>query len=164
MPNLAQHESQNPEVGRFTASIISVLRPLIRLMVGHITFPAFLSITQTIYVEETERKLKHQDPGARITKSALSLMSGIDTRAISQILNASSEEKEIQTQDLLPEAHVLEKWARDPAYQSEDDQINDLQIYGRGITFQNLVSQTVGRNVTAQTVLDLRGFSGNRLL
>ena len=37
----------------------------------------------------------------------------------------------------------------------------DLPIYGRGLTFQNLVSQTAGRNVTAQTVLDRLVASGN---
>ena len=156
-----KQESQNPEVGRFAASILRVLRPLIRLMVGNITFPAFLNMAKTIYVEEAERKLLQRDPNARITKSSLALLTGIDTRAISQVLQESKVDKEFEAQDLLPEAHVLAKWARDPIYLDALSDPLDLPIYGRGHTFQSLVSKTVGRNVTAQTVLDRLIASGN---
>jgi hypothetical protein len=130
-------------------------------MVGNITFPAFLNMAKTIYVEEAERKLIKRDSTARITKSSLALITGIDTRAISQILQTSKEHKEFEAQDLLPEAHVLAKWALDALYGDENSEPMDLPIYGRGTTFQNLVSQTVGRNVTAQTVLDRLVESGN---
>jgi len=156
-----KQESQNPDVGRFAASILRVLRPLIRLMVGNITFPAFLNMAKTIYVDEAERKLLQRDPNARITKSSLALLTGIDTRAISQVMQASKEDKVFKAEDLLPEAHVLDKWARDPMFLDEFSEPIHLPIYGRGLTFQNLVSQTAGRNVTAQTVLDRLVASGN---
>jgi len=130
-------------------------------MVGNITFPAFLNMAKTIYVEEAERKLLQRDSNARITKSSLALLTGIDTRAISHILHTSKEDKEFEAQDLLPEAHVLDKWARDPLFLDEHSDPLDLPIYGRGQTFQSLVSQTAGRNVTAQTVLDRLDASGN---
>ena len=154
-------ESQNPEVGRFAASILRVLRPLIRLMVGNITFPAFLNMAKTIYVEEAERKLLQRDPDARITKSSLALLTGLDTRAISQVMSQGADQKEVEAQDLLHECKVLAKWALDPQFQDDNGEAIDLPIYGRGFTFQSLVSQTVGRNVTAQTVLDRLVESGN---
>ncbi len=161
MPNTALNLSRNPEVGRFAASILRVLRPLIRLMVGNITFPAFLNMAKTIYVEEAERKLLQRDSNARITKSSLALLTGIDTRAISHILSSDPNSREVEAKDLLPEAHVLAKWALDPIYLDELSDPLDLPIYGRGQTFQSLVSQTAGRNVTAQTVLDRLVASGN---
>ena len=161
MSNTALNHSNTPEVGRFAASILRVLRPLIRLMVGNITFPAFLNMAKTIYVEEAQRKLLQRDPNARVTKSSLALLTGIDTRAISQMLKTNKEEKEFEAQDLLLEAHVLDKWARDPLFSNELAEPLDLPIYGRGFTFQSLVSQTAGRNVTAQTVLDRLVASGN---
>ncbi len=100
MSDTALKQSHNPEVGRFAASILRVLRPLIRLMVGNITFPAFLNMTKTIYVEEAERKLRQRDPNARITKSSLALLTGIDTRAISQVIDQSQNQMEFEAQDL----------------------------------------------------------------
>ena len=156
-----KQESQNPEVGRFAASILRVMRPLIRLMVGNITFPAFLNMAKTIYVEEAERKLLQRDPNARITKSSLALLTGIDTRAISQVMGESKNQKEVEAQDLLPEASVLGTWTLKPDFLDENGAPKDLPIYGRGVTFQSLVSQAAGRNVTAQTVVDRLVATGN---
>jgi len=77
------------------------------------------------------------------------------------VLQTNKEDKEFEAQDLLLEAHVLDKWARDPMFLNELSKPLDLPIYGRGLTFQNLVSQTAGRNVTAQTVLDRLVASAN---
>ena len=156
-----EQESYNPEVGRFAASILRVLRPLIRLMVGNITFPAFLNMAKTIYVEEAKRKLLQRDPNARITKSSLALLTGIDTRAISQVMNQSNKDKELEAQDLLPEASVLGAWTLKPDFLDATGAPKDLPIYGRGATFQSLVSHSAGRNVTAQTVVDRLVATGN---
>ena len=161
MPNSALKETHNPDVGRFAASILRVLRPLIRLMVGNITFPAFLNMAKTIYVEEAERKLLQRDPNARITKSSLALLTGIDTRAISQVISQGQDHKEVEAQDLLPEASVLGAWTLKPDFLDANGAPKDLPIYGRGVTFQSLVSQAAGRNVTAQTVVDRLVATGN---
>ncbi len=161
MSNVALKESQNPKAARFTESIIRVLRPLIRLMVGNITFQAFIGLAKQIYVEEAQRELKKEDPQARVTKSALALITGIDTRAISQLLNAKADDNQHDAQYLQLEAAVLADWGLKPEYRGAENQPVDLPVYGRGMTFQSLVTKTAGRNVTAQTVLDRLISSGN---
>ncbi len=153
--------NQHPNVSRFTSAIHRVLRPLIRLMVGNMTYPAFISMAKNIYIEEAERKLKQDSSSKRITKSSLALLTGIDTRQISQAMNAPKAEA-LEAPDLLPEAYVLGQWSSEGTYKDVDTQKTlDLPVYGRGLTFQNLVTRTVGRNVTAQTVLDRLVSTGN---
>ncbi len=160
-PERATNNDKHPNVSRFTAAITRVIRPLIRLMVGNMTYPAFISIAKYIYIEEAERKLKSDPETKRITKSSLALLTGIDTRKISQFM-ATEVPLELQAPDLLPEASVLGQWASEKTYRSlETDKPIDLPVYGKGLTFQNLVTRTVGRNVTAQTVLDRLVNSGN---
>ena len=161
MTNGVPQKGTNAQAGRFTESIIRVLRPLIRLMVGNITFNVFLDLAKQIYVEESQRELKRRDPKGRVTKSALALLTGIDTRAINQILAEMAEDKELDEIFLIPEAEVLTEWALRPKYRGPDDTPIDLPIIGRGLTFQNLVTKLAGRNVTAQTVLDRLTTSGN---
>ena len=161
MTNGVPQKETNAQAGRFTESIIRVLRPLIRLMVGNITFNVFLDLAKQIYVEESQRELKRRDPKGRVTKSALALLTGIDTRAINQILAEMAEDKELDEIFLIPEAEVLAEWGYKPKFRGPDDIPIDLPISGRGITFQNLVTKLAGRNVTAQTVLDRLTKSGN---
>ncbi len=154
MPEPERASNNHPNVSRFTAAIARVIRPLVRLMVGNMTYPAFISIVQHIYVEEAERKLQSDPDTKRITKSSLALLTGIDTRKITQVM-AIGVQHELQAPDLLPEASVLGQWANERTYRSQETDLPiDLPVYGRGLTFQNLVTRTVGRNVTAQTVLD----------
>lgn len=161
MPETEQNDSQHPNVSRFTSAIHRVLRPLIRLMVGNMTYPAFIAMAKNIYVEEAERKLKRDPSNKRITKSSLALLTGIDTRQISQVMNAPKNIA-LEATDLLPEAFVLGQWATEGTYKNlNSDKPIDLPVYGRGLTFQNLVTRTVGRNVTAQTVLDRLVSTGN---
>ncbi len=161
MPETDRNNTQHPNVSRFTSAIHRVLRPLIRLMVGNMTYPAFISMAKSIYIEEAERKLKQESANKRITKSSLALLTGIDTRQISQVMNAPKA-VELEAPDLLPEAFVLGQWASEGTYKDlNTEKPIDLTVYGRGLTFQNLVTRTVGRNVTAQTVLDRLVTTGN---
>lgn len=125
------------------------------------TYPAFITMAKSIYIEEAERKLKQDPMTKRVTKSSLALLTGIDTRQISQFMNAPEAAK-LEAPDLLPEAYVLGQWASEGTYKDiNTNEPLELPVYGRGLTFQNLVTRSVGRNVTAQTVLDRLVITGN---
>ena len=59
-----------------TDAVRLVLRRIVRLLVGTVSFPALQEILRKIYVEEAEKKLVRD--GSRPTKSALALMTGLD--------------------------------------------------------------------------------------
>ena len=140
-------------------AIERILRPVVRLLVGRISCNAFTNLVRQLYVEEGRQHLNETDPDRRVTKSALALLTGLDTRAISHLEDATQDYSIV---DLSPEAAVLGVWADDQTYLDRDSgEPMKLPIYGRGLTFQTLVTRTVGRNVTCPTVLEKLTESGN---
>lgn len=136
-----------------------ILRPIVRLLIGRISCNVFTNLVRQLYVEEGKLNLHETDPGRRVTKSALALLTGLDTRAITNLEEASQD---FSILDLSPEAAVLGVWADDETYRDhETGEPIKLPIYGRGLTFQTLVTRTVGRNVTCPTVLEKLSESGN---
>ena len=128
-----------------------VLRRVVRLLVGSVSFPALLEILRKIYVEEAERKLERD--GARPTKSALALLTGLDTRVVSSVLK-SDLDSSLNPTSFCAESALLDMWANDPFFRGEDGKPAILPLEGRGRTFQGLVLRAVGRNITVKTVID----------
>jgi len=161
MPVVAMQENnQMPEEAKAIAKAIPlVLRRMVRLIIGTIPFPAIAEMLRSIYVEEAQKKLIHD--GTNPTKSALALLTGLDTRVVSTIQDAEFN-LHIDPQKICPEAALLETWAKDPFF--HDDIANKpalLPLEGRGRSFQSLVLKSVGRNITVKTVLNKLVDSGN---
>ena len=129
-----------------------LLRKIVRLLVGTISFPAFAELLKSIYVEEAKRKLEKS--GAKPTKSALALITGLDTRVVTTLL------KENQDPDFVPvssnpENSLIDIWSSDDYFiDSNSGDPAVLPIEGKGRTFQTLVLRAIGRNITIKTVLD----------
>ena len=149
-----------PEDSKSVAKILPlVLRRIVRLIVGTISFPAFVEMLRSVYVEEAQKKLILD--GTKPTKSALALITGLDTRVVSNVIE-SDFNLDIDPQKISPEAALLETWAKDPFFQSSEFQKPAiLPILGRGKSFHDLVVRTVGRNITVKTVIDKLIESGN---
>jgi hypothetical protein len=129
-----------------------LLRKVVRLLVGTISFPALVEMLRSIYVEEGVRKLERG--GSKPTKSALALITGLDTRVVSAVLNKNCDPS-VEPQHVSPEFTLIDLWASDPFFQDPDTgEPAVLPIEGRGRTFQGLVLKSIGRNVTVKTVLD----------
>jgi hypothetical protein len=142
-----------------TNAVGLVLRRIVRLMVGTVSFPALIDIMKTLYVEEAEMKIKRT--GAKPTKSALALLTGLDTRVVSTVINKNYDIN-LEPKNICAENALLDMWANDPFF--SDQEINQplvLPIEGRGRTFQGLVLRSIGRNITIKTVLDRLLASGN---
>jgi hypothetical protein len=120
-------------------------------LVGSVSFPALLEILKKIYVEEAERKLARE--GTRPTKSALALLTGLDTRVVSNVLN-SDLDSSLDPTSFSAESALLDMWANDTFFKEDDGKPAILPLEGRGRTFQGLVLKAVGRNVTVKTVID----------
>ena len=57
-----------------------MFRKVVRLVIGTVSLPALMDILKAIYVEEAQKKLERE--GARPTRSAIALMTGLDTRVV----------------------------------------------------------------------------------
>ena len=155
-----QNKNALPEEAIAIAKILPlVLRRMVRLIIGTISFPAVVEMLRSVYVQEAQKKLMRD--GTNPTKSALALVTGLDTRVVSSVIN-SNFNLDIDPQKMVPEAALLETWAKDPFFQDSTSQKPALlPIEGRGRTFHGLVLRSVGRNITVKTVFDKLIESGN---
>ncbi len=142
-----------PDDSKLIAHFLSrVFRKVVRLVIGTVSLPALVDILKAIYVEEAEKKLIRE--GAKPTKSALALMTGMDTRVVTQVLEQNLDST-IQNQSVNPENALIDMWSSDPYFQDSESGLPSLlPIAGKGKTFQGLVLRSIGRNITVKTVMD----------
>jgi len=158
--SLQMNDASTPgESASITNAVGLVLRRIVRLMVGTVSFPALIEILKTLYVEEAEKQIIRS--GSKPTMSALALLTGLDTRVVSAVLNKDYDVL-LEPKNICAENALLDMWANDPFFSdSESKKPFILPIEGRGRTFQGLVLKSVGRNITTKTVLDKLLASGN---
>jgi hypothetical protein len=143
--------SQQDDAKSITHFLSRVFRKVVRLVIGTVSLPALVDILRNLYVEEAQKKLERE--GSKPTKSAIALMTGLDTRVVSALLE--QEEGAIQTQSVNPENALIDMWSSDPFFLDIDTgKPAKLPIAGRGKTFQGLVLRSIGRNITVKTVMD----------
>ena len=147
----AQHQDQG---SRLALTIERIIRPFIKLIVGRVSCGFLIQQVKRIYIEEARAWIENNDANGRVTKSKLAMLTGLDTRTISSFEENAVDAADIRLGDLCAEAAVLDAWNSDAKYRDDNDKPDSLPIFGRGVSFQSLVSSTVGRNVTCQTVLD----------
>ncbi len=129
-----------------------ILRKIVRLLVGTISFPALVEILRAVYVEEGKKKLLRTN--SKPTRSALALITGMDTRVVSNVLERNCDAS-IETQQISPEFTLIDMWSSDPFFLApETGEPAVLPVEGKGRTFQGLVLKAIGRNITVKTVLD----------
>jgi hypothetical protein len=153
MPEVAmQNINQTDDAKSITHFLSRVFRKLVRLVIGSVSLPALYDILKAIYVEEAQKKLVRE--GSKPTKSAIALITGLDTRMVSSVL-AQNLDSTLQNQNVNPENALLAYWSTDPFFKdAETGKPAALPISGRGKTFQGLVLKAIGRNITVKTVMD----------
>jgi hypothetical protein len=151
--------SNSGDSASMTNAVGLLLRRIVRLMVGTVSFPALVEILKTLYVEEAEKKINRT--GSKPTKSALALLTGLDTRVVSVVVNKDYD-LTLEPKNICAENALLDMWANDSFFLSNDTKEPlILPVEGRGRTFQGLVLRSIGRNITIKTVLDRLLASGN---
>ena len=145
--------NQQPDDAKSITLFLSrVFRKVVRLVIGTVSLPALTDILKAIYVEEAQKKLLRE--GSKPTKSAIALMTGLDTRVVSSLLGQNLDGT-IQTQSVNPENALIDMWSSDEFFlDPETGKPAALPISGRGRTFQGLVLRAIGRNITVKTVMD----------
>jgi hypothetical protein len=154
MPGFAMQNDVNQQdnAKSITHFLSRVFRKVVRLVIGSVSLPALTEILKALYVEEAQKKLIRE--GSKPTKSAIALITGLDTRVVTSVLSQSLDST-IQNQNVNPENDLIEMWLSDPFFQDPDTgKPAALPISGRGRTFQGLVLRAIGRNITVKTVMD----------
>jgi len=129
-----------------------LFRKIVRLLIGTISFPVLVELLKSLYVEEAEKKLEQS--GSKPTKSALALITGLDTRVVSSVLKNKYSETSVPA-SANPENTLIDIWNSDDTFQDPiTKKAAILPIEGKGRTFQTLVLRAIGRNITIKTVLD----------
>jgi hypothetical protein len=151
--------NQQDDAKSITHFLSQVFRKVVRLVIGTVSLPALYDILKAIYVEEAQKKLDRD--GAKPTKSAIALMTGLDTRVVSSLMDENLQST-IEGQSVNPEHALIDLWSSDPFFQDpKTAQPAALPIVGKGRTFQTLVLRSIGRNVTVKTVIGRLLASGN---
>jgi len=154
MPGVAMKKNANEQddAKSITHYLSRVFRKVVRLVIGTVSLPALYDILKAIYVEEAQKKLERE--GSKPTKSAIALMTGLDTRVVSSLMDQDLDST-LQIQSVNPENALIDMWTSDPFFlDPETGKPANLPIAGRGKTFQGLVLKSVGRNITVKTVMD----------
>jgi hypothetical protein len=151
---------QREDIRWLVEAILRMIRPLVRFAVGRISCTALVNLIRQTYVEEAKAYLKAQNPEKKVTRSALAMLCGMDSRAITAFEEQDSRSYSIS--DFSSQGYILEMWNKDEAFRDiESGAPADLLIHGPHGTFQRLVSRAAGRAVTPQTALESLLESGN---
>jgi len=151
--------NQQDDAKSITQFLSQIFRKVVRLVIGTVSLPALYDILKTIYVEEAQKKLDRD--GAKPTKSAIALMTGLDTRVVSSLMDQNAQTA-LEGQSVNPEHALIDLWSSDPFFREPSTgKPALLPIVGKGRTFQTLVLRSIGRNVTVRTVIGRLQASGN---
>lgn len=161
MPGVVMKKNMNQQddAKSITLFLSRVFRKVVRLVIGTVSLPALYDILKAIYVEEAQKKLERE--GSKPTKSAIALMTGLDTRVVSSLMDESLDSTMLG-QNVNPEHTLIDMWASDPFFRdAKTGKPASLPIVGRGRTFQTLVLRSIGRNITVRTVIGRLQASNN---
>ena len=112
-PQLIRHEMMT-ENNAVLQVLPLLLRKIVRLLIGTISFPILADLLRSMYVEEAKRKLEKS--GSRPTKSALALITGLDTRVVSSIVAEKNSAKGFPV-SANPENTLIDIWNSDAGVQ-----------------------------------------------
>lgn len=156
---MKNNANQQDDAKSITEFLSQIFRKVVRLVIGTVSLPALYDILKAIYVEEAQKKLARD--GGKPTKSAIALMTGLDTRVVSSLMDQNVEST-LEGQSVNPEHALIDLWSSDPFFKDPSTgKPARLPIVGKGRTFQSLVLRSIGRNVTVRTVIGRLQASGN---
>lgn len=154
MPKVTDARLQEADL--LARAVENVFRKLIRFLVGRISLVKLQEMIRFIYIDETEKKLKAENPGKNVPLTRLALNTGLDTRTLTrvreQLYHGEPQYEPQFLAELTPESAVVEAWAKlggDSTvleYGSEDADFEKLvraTISTRGITIQSIIKRLV---------------------
>lgn len=151
---------QQSEIAIIGRGVESVLRRLIRFLVGTISLTKLHELIDHIYVEEMEEKLRRDEPGKAVTKSKMAINTGLDTRVIARIQSSPGYKKSLVNEaeffrDFTPAVAFLHHWSTDARFVDPETGLpRRLAVSGPTGSLEELAaSLKLPRGVTVTAVL-----------
>jgi hypothetical protein len=148
------------DVAILTRAVEKVFRKLVRLLLGRMSLKKLQEILQSIFVEESEAKLRRENPGRSVSLSKLAILTGIDTRTINKIKADDTYLKPFYSEErflrqITPECSLLDVWESSSKYtDAATGKPRSLKIKDAEDSFEALVYDAVStRGVTAKSFL-----------
>lgn len=158
MGNDSNQPDAGSEFGDLLPQVRQLLEPLAAIVVGRIPYDALSELIKEAMIEVAEAQLGEEAPDRRITKSAIALKTGIDSRHI----RLGTESADTSGDLGHPFSDLLAMWQWDPEWHDAETSVPlELPIYGSGASFQTLVNRNVGKNVSYSDVMTHLLKSGN---
>ncbi len=149
------------EVAVLTRSIEFVVRNFVRILVGKISLVRLQQLIQSIYVEEAENYLQRERPGKDVSLTSLAVLTGADTRKLTQVRNSDTyrrphHEASDFLEEVTPEACVIELWTSNPRFTDLETGIpRTIDLWGEEGSFEILVREAIRtRGVTVQSIAE----------
>ena len=151
-------------------AVFKLISPIIRALLGALTYPQFCEILKLAYIREAENYINKQLSNTRITKSEISLITGIDSRqfpneesfdlvAENRLFSKIEDEP---NRILYPETSILGMWDAEKNYLTQrHKKSKTIPIFGKQHSFESYVRKHYTRGVTTQSVLGRLISSGN---
>lgn len=159
---MSLHKALKPQdVAALSSGVESLLRRLIRILVGHMSLTKLEELVRLIFVEEAERQLVREFPNKAPPKSQLALLTGLDSRPLSRILSHPAYRQERGPEasfmrNFTSTTRLLDKWSTDPGYlDSESGRPMTISVAGEAPSIEHLMkSSGFIRGVTARSVAE----------
>lgn len=144
-----------------TQSIEFVVRNLVKILIGKISLVRLLELIQSVFVEEAENALLKERPERDVRLTSLAVMTGLDTRKLTQIRKARTYRRPLHTArkflgGITPESCVIDLWIANPRFtdwRTREPRV--LDIWGGEGSFEILVKEAVrSRGVTITSVIE----------
>ena len=127
-----------------------LMTPIVRWLLRHgVSYSAFSDMLKAVFVQVARDELTQG--GARVTHSALSVLSGVhrkDVRLLADALPSAATPRNIPLA-----SQVFTRWLADPAYHGPGDKPRALPRSGAELSFESLARQ-VSTDVHPRTVLE----------
>jgi len=147
------------EAATLTRSIEFVMRNFVRIMIGKISLVSLIELGQKTFIEEAEKYLQRENPEKKVSLTGLSVLTGLDTRKLTQIRSRDDYNKPLHEapgflDELTTENCVIELWTSNPRFSDPDSgEPLTLELWGEGSSFETLVRESIRtRGVTVQSV------------
>lgn len=149
------------DVSVLTQSIEFVVRNLVKLLIGKISLVRLQELIQTVFVEEAENHLKKDYPDRSVPLTNLAVVTGLDTRKLTQILNSGNYRRSLRhsrefLDGITPESCVIDLWTSNPRFtEAGTREPRVIDIWGKECSFEILVKEAVrSRGITVTSVID----------
>lgn len=155
------------EITALGTGVETVLRRLIRPLLGSMSLERLEELLRFVFVEEAERHLRREFAGRSSPVSQMALLTGMDTRQLNRLrgrpaYGAEGDRGGGFASNMTPTTHLLDLWSTDPAYLDETSgQPIALPVSGPAPSLEALMKASKFiRGVTARSVADRLILSG----